>query len=371
MYPGVSLDAPAKLAWATCVGYRLPMTAPNLAGTDYQPAGRVLVTGGAGFIGANLCRALLAMGEQVVVLDDLSHGFRRNIEELLPHERFEFVIGDVRDRAAVLEAAEGANLIVHLAAGKIPRYGSALETLQVNARGGEHVLDAARETGARLVHASTSDVYGMSPDLPFREDGNLVLGTSHVRRWAYAVSKLYDEHLAQAYREEYEIEAVSLRFFGSYGEFQNTTWWGGPQSVFIHRALRDMPLELHGDGRQTRSFTYVGDTVAGVMGAMYTPEADGEILNIGGDHEITIHDLACKVWDIVRPGEPPRLECIPYSTFGKYQDVRRRVPDTSRAHELFGFDAKVGLDEGLRRAVAWQAGVEGIDWPGAPSVDPA
>lgn len=339
------------------------MTAARDAVSDPDPVGTILVTGGAGFIGANLSRELLRFGERVVVLDDLSHGFMRNVEELLSHERFEFREGDVRDLPTVLAAAEGVDRIVHLAAGKIPRYGSALETLQVNARGGENVLEAARETGARLVHASTSDVYGMSPDLPFREDGNLVLGTSHVRRWAYAVSKLYDEHLAQAYREEYGIEAVSLRFFGSYGEFQNLTWWGGPQSVFIHRALRDQPLELHGDGLQTRSFTYVGDTVRGIVGAIYTPEADGEILNLGGDFEITIHDLACKVWEIVRPGEEPKLERIPYSTFGKYQDVRRRVPDTTRARELFGFQAEVDLDEGLRRTVKWQAAVEGIEWP--------
>jgi UDP-glucose 4-epimerase len=262
-------------------------------------------------------------------------------------------------------ASAGADVVVHLAAGKIPRYGKSLETLDVNVLGGRNVLEACRKVKARAVLASTSDVYGMSPDLPFQEDGRLVLGTPHVRRWAYAVSKLFDEHLAIAYGEEYGLETVSLRFFGSYGENQNVTWWGGPQSVFIGAALRGQPMEIHGDGLQTRSFTYVADTVDGVVRAMTTPAAAGKILNIGNDRPITILDLAKTISSIVRPGAEPLLKFIPYSTFGRYEDVRHRVPDIRLSQDVLGFRARVQLEEGLPRAARWQAKAEGLPFPAA------
>ncbi|MCE9634833.1 MAG: NAD-dependent epimerase/dehydratase family protein [Planctomycetes bacterium] len=324
---------------------------------------KILVTGAAGFLGSNLTPLLLDAGFDVVGFDDLSHGFLRNVEPLLAHPRFRFEQGDVRDLPAMLRCGEGAGAVVHLAAGKIPRYGNSLETLDVNLVGVRHALEVCRASGARAVIASTSDVYGMSSALPFREDGVQVLGSPTVRRWAYAVSKLAAEHLALAYRETYGTPVVLLRFFGAYGEHQNVTWWGGPQSVFIGAALRDQELEIHGDGLQTRSFTYVGDTVRGIFAAVTNPRADGEIFNIGNDREITIRGLAEMVWRIVRPGTEPKLKIVPYETFGKYEDVRHRVPETTKSREMLGFTAMVPLEEGLPRTVAWQARIEGLPFP--------
>ncbi len=243
--------------------------------------------------------------------------------------------------------------------------------METNLLGGRHALEVCRANGARAVLASTSDVYGMSDALPFREDGRQVYGPPTVRRWCYAVSKLADEHLALAYREAYGTQVVLLRFFGAYGENQNVTWWGGPQSVFIGAALRDAPLDIHGDGLQTRSFTYVGDTVRGIFAAITAQRADGEVFNIGNDREITIRGLADMVWRIVRPGTEPRLKIVPYETFGKYEDVRRRIPDTTKARELLGFEAKVPLEEGLPRAARWQAAVEGFPFPSPAGTPPA
>lgn len=324
---------------------------------------KVLVTGVAGFLGSNLLPLLLDAGWDVVGMDDLSHGFERNVAPFMAHPRFRFVKGDVRDLDAMLRAGDGVNAVVHLAAGKIPRYGNSLETLEVNLLGGRHALEVCRVNRARAVLASTSDVYGMSDALPFQEDGRQVIGAPTVRRWAYAVSKLADEHLALAYREAYGIEVVLLRFFGAYGENQNTTWWGGPQSVFIGASLRGNELEIHGDGMQTRSFTYVGDTVRGIFASITAPRAAGEILNVGNDREITIRGLAEMVWGICRPGTEPRLKIVPYETFGKYEDVRRRIPDTRKAEDILGFRARVPLEEGLPRAARWQAAVEGLVFP--------
>ncbi len=324
---------------------------------------KCLITGVAGFIGSNLLARLLSEGWDVTGLDDLSHGFLRNVEPHLADPRFRFVRGDVRDAAAILREADGADVIVHLAAGKIPRYGNSIETIETNTLGGRNVLEAARVTKSRVVIASTSDVYGMSDDLPFREDGRLVLGAPTVRRWAYATSKLIDEHLALAHRESYGTDVVLLRFFGSYGENQNTTWWGGPQSVFIAATLKGEEMELHGDGLQTRSFTYVGDTVDGVRRAMTSPGAPGEILNIGNDREITIAGLARMVSEMIRPGREPALKIVPYAAFGKYEDVRRRVPDIRKSKEILGFQAKVPLEEGLPRAIRWQAAAMGLALP--------
>ncbi len=196
---------------------------------------------------------------------------------------------DVTD-AAVLGSLGGPfEAVVHLAAFKIPRYGKAIDTLKINYRGTECALELARRLGCKLVLASTSDVYGRNPALPFSEEHtDHVIGNSKSPRWAYAVSKLFDEHLALAYQDAYGFPVTILRFFGSYGPKQPLSWWGGPPPVFIDCVLNDKPIPIHGDGSQTRSFTYVTDTVEGIYQATVRPEANGEIINIGntaGDHD--------------------------------------------------------------------------------------
>lgn len=318
---------------------------------------RVVVTGVAGFLGSNLLDTLIREGHDVVGIDNLSMGYMRNIEEHMHSERFDFLQADITDPAVFAGIGGDVDFIVHLAAFKIPRYGTALDTLKINYEGTENVLDFARQQNCKCVLASTSDVYGRNDKLPFNEENtDSVIGSSKAPRWAYAVSKLFDEHLALAYQDAYGFPVTLLRFFGSYGPRQHLTWWGGPQSVFIEAVLTDKVIPIHGDGSQTRSFTFVSDTVAGIYQAMLREEANGEIINIGSTYEISILDLARKIKELSgTPGEL-KLEMVPYESFTgkKYQDVMRRLPDTTLCRKLLGVEARVGLDEGMARTIDWQ-----------------
>ena len=318
---------------------------------------KILVTGVAGFLGSNLLNKLLSEGHHVVGVDNLSMGRSENIAPCLHHNNFSFVEGDILEQSTLDALDDDFDVIVHLAAFKIPRYGNAVDTLKINSKGTENMLDLARKIKCKFVFASTSDVYGMSKDLPFTEDGNCVLGDSKVPRWAYAVSKLFDEHLALAYMEDYGFPVVLLRLFGSYGPNQHMTWWGGPQSVFIDCILNGKPIPIHGDGRQTRTFTYVDDTVAGIYAAIIKPEANGEIFNLGGNEEVTILELAKRITSLSDTPTNTEIKLIPYDDIckgRKYQDVMRRVPDTTKAEKILGVKAKTTLDEGLRLTFEWQ-----------------
>jgi nucleoside-diphosphate-sugar epimerase len=317
----------------------------------------VAVTGVAGFLGSNLLERLLAEGHAVIGIDNLSMGHRSNLEPHLQHRAFRFIQADAMDRA-VFEALDAPiDVLVHLAAFKIPRYGKAIDTLRINYHATENALEYARGRGCKCVLASTSDVYGRNPEVPFSEErSDSVIGSSLSPRWAYAVSKLFDEHLAFAYADAYGFPIVLLRFFGSYGPRQPLSWWGGPPPVFIDAVLNDKVIPIHGDGQQTRSFTYVSDTVDGIYAAVVREQANGHVLNIGNDEEVTILELARRIK--AASGTPGELkyELVPYESFtGKrYEDVRRRVPDTTLSQRVLGVRAHVGLDEGLRRTIAWQ-----------------
>jgi UDP-glucose 4-epimerase len=317
---------------------------------------KILVTGAAGFIGSNLVAELLHREHDVVGFDNLSQGSRLNLADVAAHSSFDFREADIRDESAIRDAARGCDVIVHLAAYKIPRYEDAYETLMINGFGSEIVAQTAAQTGAKIVAASTSDVYGKNPQVPFSEDMDSVIGNPHVKRWAYAISKMFEEQLLLACHDRFGIDVVLLRFFGGYGPNQNLTWWGGPQSVFIEKALDGKPLPVHGDGRQTRSFTYVTDHVAGIAAAVESSRADNLVVNIGAEEEISIGALAALIWRLVHGADAPvRIERIPYESFGKYEDVMRRVPDITRARELLGFEPKVDLESGLRETIRWQA----------------
>ena len=315
---------------------------------------KVMITGVAGFIGSNLARAMLDKGYTVVGVDNMSQGEKLNMADFIDNAAFEMHYVDVRDHEAVLRAAIGCKTIVHLAAFKIPRYSDALDTLMINSLGSESVVKAGLENGAKIVAASTSDVYGKNPRVPFSESSDLVVGAPDVKRWAYAISKMFEEQLLFGYHERYDIDVVAIRFFGGYGPNQNLTWWGGPQSVFINAALDDKEIEIHGDGRQTRSFTYVSDHVDGIIRCVEKPSANNKVFNIGATREITIEELARLIWRLIRGDEEPKLKFVPYSTFGKYEDVMRRVPDITRARELLGFEPRVDLEDGLKETIRWQ-----------------
>lgn len=318
----------------------------------------VLITGVAGFLGANLLGRLMETGHRVVGIDNLSMGRLENVADHLDNANFTFIKGDVTDATVFTQIQDGLDCIVHLAAFKIPRYGKAIDTLRINYQGSDNALQAAREHQCKCVMASTSDVYGRNPELPFSEErSDCVIGSSKSPRWAYAVSKLFDEHLAFAYQDAYGFPVTLLRFFGSYGPKMHLSWWGGPPPVFIEAALKDEQIPIHGDGMQTRSFTYVSDTVDGICAALARDEANGEILNIGSTHEITIVDLAKTIKRLVgTPGEA-RLKFIPYDQLNpgkRYEDVMRRTPDVSLSQRILGVSARVGLEEGLSRTIEWQ-----------------
>ena len=313
---------------------------------------KIVITGGAGFIGSNLTERFIKAGWEVVAIDDLSFGSRTNLAAVLDQPGFTFIESDIRQPGVVSKACRNANCLVHLAAYKIPRYGDALKTLLVNNDGTRRALEAACEFGIKTILASTSDVYGKNLNPPFKEDNDLVVGPPFVRRWAYAVSKTFDEQLAMAFYTERELPVVILRFFGSYGPHNHRSWWGGPQAVFIEEALREEPLTVHGDGRQTRTFCYVSDTIEGIRLAVESPEAIGQVINIGSELEINILSLAEKIIEMT--GSKSTIELIPYEQIGgNYEDVRHRVPDIAKARALLGFEPQVSLHEGLKKTIGW------------------
>src|SRR5579864_2543951 len=326
---------------------------------DVVNAKTVLVTGAAGFLGSHLCDALLSHGNRVVGVDDLSHGNLDNLVEAGKNPDFSFHSLDIADAAKLRAVSQKVEVFAHLAAFKIPRYGNRLQTLRVNSEGTLNILEIAAERKAKFVFTSTSDVYGRNPAVPFSETSESVLGPSTVARWAYAASKLFDEHLAMGFKEAHGVPVTILRIFGSYGPRQHLSWWGGPQSVFIDSILNGEAIPIHGDGLQTRSFTFVSDTVAGILAALESNAANNQIINVGSTHEISIVDLAKLIYRLAGAVEPLRLEFVPYKKISgqDYEDVRRRIPDVSKAERLLGFKANVSLEEGLTRTIAWQRAV--------------
>lgn len=315
----------------------------------------ILITGAAGFIGSNLAKNLISIGHNVTGVDNLSYGLAGNIKELENNKKFTFILGDITNPFIVREYQP--DVLVHLASQKIPRYTNAYRTLEENNLMLKNVVNKWITSKCKIIFASTSDVYGKNEKIPFTEDSNLVIGNSKIKRWAYAVSKIYGEQYIIANADEHNLKYTIVRFFGSYGENQNLTWWGGPQSVFISNALNNEEMELHGDGKQTRTFTYIGDTVDALTRCILNPKSDNEIYNIAGDpaDEISIYDLGSKIWKMIR-GEHDKIKIkyVPYESFGKYEDVMRRVPDISKICKELDFMPQYNLDMGLKKTIEWQ-----------------
>jgi UDP-glucose 4-epimerase len=280
------------------------------------------------------------------------------LSSILGHSQFKFIQGDVRNFKLLLELDSQIDAVIHLAAYKIPRYGNALETLDVNVKGIENVLRISQKVRCRVLFASTSDVYGKNPNLPYSESSDFYMGSPQIQRWSYAISKILGEHLCFIYSKEHDVPMTILRYFGSYGPRQNLTWWGGPQSIFIDCALRNKAIPIHGDGLQTRSFTYIQDTIEGTLRALEREEAIGKVFNIGNFEEMTILELGRKIWRFIRGSGTPLLEFVPYRQFpGRYEDVRRRVPDIYLAKEVLGFSPRTSIDDGLIPTIEWQRSV--------------
>jgi len=314
----------------------------------------ILITGVAGFIGSNLAKCLLHKGHTVIGVDNLNYGFMRNVEFAKDEPNFQFIMGDIAN-PLILNNVK-ADVVVHLASQKIPRYTNALRTLEENYLMLRNVVQKCIQDKSKIIFASTSDVYGKNPSIPFSEKSDLVMGPTTVKRWAYALSKMYGEQYIIANHDEYGLRYTITRFFGTYGPHQNLTWWGGPQSVFIEKACKKAPIDIHGDGSQTRTFTYVEDTVNAIVACIENDKSDNDIFNTGSKSgEISIKDLAILIWKLVNGSDSePHLNYIPYSTFGNYEDVMRRVPDISKICSTLNFQPQWNLEQGLLKAIEWQ-----------------
>ncbi len=314
----------------------------------------ILITGGAGFLGSYLSYALLERGHRVVSVDDLSHGKLENISDSVSSSRFAFYQRDVLDEDFLKEISKDADILVHFATYKIPREGGSLKTVEVNTRGTETILEAAKERKIPVILGSTDDVYGKNPELPFSEESALVIGNSDSIRWSDAISKIYSEQLCFAYQNAFQVPVTILRFSIIYGPRQRRDWWGGPQGVFIERAMKREPIPVHGDGLQIRNFVYVSDAVEGILRVIEKEEVRGEVFNIGSSDHIRILDLAYRIWSLIGNTGKPEIEFISYPDLCQnYEDVRIRDLDLTKARYLLGYEPAIGLEEGLRRTIQW------------------
>jgi len=314
----------------------------------------ILITGGAGFLGSYLSRALLEKGYRVIVLDDLSHGDMENISDAITYPKFSFYRGDVLDKNFLIEISEEVDIIVHFAAYKIPREGGFLKTIEVNTKGTETILEVAKGRKISVILGSTDDVYGKNPELPFSEESALVIGNSKSVRWSDAISKMYAEQLCFAYQDAYQVPINILRFSIIYGPRQRKDWWGGPLGVFIERALKREPIPIHGDGLQVRNFVYVSDAVEGILRVIEKEEIHGEVFNIGSLDHLRILDLAFQIWSFAGNSGKPEIEFIAYPDLCQdYEDVRVRDMDLTKARYLLNYHPQIEIEEGLKRTIDW------------------
>ncbi|MEO8620074.1 MAG: GDP-mannose 4,6-dehydratase [bacterium] len=318
---------------------------------------RVLITGGAGFIGSHLADACIARGDEVHIIDDLSTGSFRNIQHLKAHPRFHYTIDSVLNQPVLSEVMDPCDVVFHLAAavGVKLIMESPVHTIETNVRGTEVVLSQANKKKKHVLIASTSEVYGLSEQLPFREDGPLVMGATIKHRWSYACSKAMDEFLALAYHREKKLPVTIVRLFNTVGPRQ-TGQYGMVIPSFVKQALAGRPITVFGDGSQTRCFGYVGDVVGALMKLMDEPASIGKVFNIGSDQEISIRQLAERIRELTKSNS--EITYLPYDEAYEegFEDMPRRVPDISRVRDLVGFAPTVVLDDILRSVIAYEVG---------------
>lgn len=313
-----------------------------------------MVTGVAGMIGSHLLDRLLEKQYRVIGIDNLSYGSLENVKHHLNNPLFSFHELDILNLNALSKLAENADIIVHLAAvKKIGEKDISYPTMSVNTEGTENIYKVAKKKGTKVIFASTSDVYGMSPDLPLAEDGDLLLGPSMIKRWSYAVSKLYGEQMGFAYYHDFKMPLVVLRYFGAFSPRSSFAWSGGHVPIFIRAILNDQEVLVHGDGSQTRSMGFVDDLVEGTILAMENEHAVGEIINIGNDEELSVLDTAKQIHALANTGKDLKIKFIPMQeVFGQYKDIMRRIPDLTKAKRILGYTPKVKLEEAIQKTIA-------------------
>jgi UDP-glucose 4-epimerase len=313
---------------------------------------RVLITGGAGFIGSHLSEAYLQRGDEVFVIDDLSTGSIENIRHLKDDPRFHYTIDSIHNQPVIAELVDQCDVIFHLAAavGVKLIVESPVRTIENNVHGTEVVLSLANKKKKKVLVASTSEVYGLSSEVPFREDGNLVMGATNKGRWSYACSKAIDEFLALAYWREKKLPTIVVRLFNTVGPRQ-TGQYGMVIPTFVKQALAGRPITVYGSGKQSRCFCYVGDVVGALVRLMDTEDSVGEVFNIGSNQEISILDLAERVKELT--DSDSEIVFVPYDEAYEegFEDMPRRIPDTSKVNKLVGFKPEKRLDEILQAVI--------------------
>ena len=318
---------------------------------------RFLITGGAGFIGSHVCELALEQGHGVHVLDDLSTGSVENVKHLKSRPDFEYTIDSCRSPRVVAELVDEADVVVHLAAavGVQLVVESPVRTIETNVRGTEVVLELANKKKKTVLIASTSEVYGLSDRVPFREDGNVVLGSTSKGRWSYACSKAIDEFLALAYWREKRLPTIIVRLFNTVGPRQ-TGQYGMVVPRFVKQAIAGRPLTVFGDGSQTRCFCHVQDVIGALMRLVDTPQSIGEVFNIGSTEEVSILQLAETVKRLTSSSS--EIVFVPYDEAYEegFEDMPRRVPDTSKVDALVGFKPTYTLENIIRSVIEFQRG---------------
>ena len=315
---------------------------------------KVLVTGGAGYIGSHLIDVLMAQGDEIYVVDNLSTGKIDNIRHLLENKPFHFVNDSILNETLMERIIEQVDLIYHLAAVVGVKYvvDNPFQGILTNVRGTEIVLELAYKYWRKVVIASSSEVYGKSEKAPLAEEDDSILGPTAVGRWSYALAKAIDEHLAFIYHDK-GLPVSIVRYFNSYGPRLDPKGYGSVIAKFINQALAGKALTVFSDGQQTRCFTYIDDTIGGSILAATLKEAEGQSFNIGNVRETTILELAQLITRLV--GSPAEIVHVPYKeAYGaNFEETRRRVPDVRKAERMLGFRAKIPLEEGLRRTIDW------------------
>jgi UDP-glucose 4-epimerase len=318
---------------------------------------RILITGGAGFIGSHLSDAYLERGDDVYIIDDLSTGSIQNIAHLKGNPRFHYTIDSVHNQPVTAELVDQCDVIFHLAAavGVKLIVESPVRTIETNVRGTEVILALANKKKKPVLVASTSEVYGLSMDVPFREDGNLVMGATTKGRWSYACSKAIDEFLALAYWREKKLPTRVVRLFNTVGPRQ-TGQYGMVIPTFVKQALAGRPITVYGDGTQTRCFGYVGDVVGALIKLMEHEGAVGEVFNIGSNEEVSILELANRIKELTK--SESEIVLVPYAEAYEegFEDMPRRVPDITKVGALVGFKPEMKLDGILKSVIDYQSG---------------
>ena len=313
---------------------------------------KALITGGAGFIGSHLADALLGRGDSVILLDNLSTGRYENIEHLLGRQDSEFVLGSILNADLVDDLVARCDTVFHLAAavGVQLIVERPLESLATNIRGSEIVFEKAHKHGTRVLVTSTSEIYGKNTSDRLSEEDDRILGSPLKSRWSYSEAKAIEEILAYTYWRQKGLSTYIVRLFNTVGPRQ-TGHYGMVIPRFVNQAIKGEPLTVYGDGRQTRCFCFVGDAVGGLVAIADHPEASGRAYNIGGTEEVSMEELARRV--IAIAGSDSKIRYVPYDEAYEegFEDMQRRVPDTTRARELVGFEPTVALDEIIRLVV--------------------